>query len=132
MRDPRQPVRSRSMCTVSSDTMSTARQAAVAVAEDVIEVLGQGRWRPGARAELVHSMAIRILGIDLQLGAVCAAELVERNVPFMAEAADMVLAHVRQATAMGEIKLRESDLYLTDPRIEPMLVPAYALVVTIG
>lgn len=120
---------SNTMTGPSPAMLSIAREAAVAVADTALGVVTSGRWMPTEHCTQGYKLAMNILELEANLGAVCEASFAEASIRAMAENAHCIIGHARFDAAMGNASLsRIADWQLTDGCIEDALVPAYAII----
>ena len=116
---------------VAPSIQTTARTAAVCVADAAMNVFTQGRWTPTVVGEQAYMLATQILVIEADMGPVCDAAYAEPRIMHMAQAAHMLVQIARAEGSVGNARISPSaDAWLVDCGVDEMLVPAYAIVAT--
>jgi len=105
------------------------RDAALAVAQNAIDVFSQGRWAKTPMAQQAYALAVHVLTLESQLGPVDDAGFVEDHVAMMAQLAHQIMQHARHDRLHGGALLsRTADWQLLDAQVEKRLLRAYSLV----
>lgn len=113
----------------ASLTEQTALHASVLVAQAILSLVSDGRWMPTPMCGAAYQHAACIMTLSGETTAVSEAVIHEARVATMAEAAHLAIQHLRHDAGAGAVVPGDDLLALLSPRLEEVLVTAYAIVV---